>query len=129
MKVLFVSNSADVKNKPFIKFKCPGYSDKDSNTVTRAIMRLVDRKSMEYAGVPISGLFFNANNRRWNLYDGAYFRGADGSVFYFIGADTENWKGFSVKIGRVPEEKAAKLSKESIKEGFVSPELSKRSKG
>lgn len=100
-----------------IKFKCPGFNGVDSAKTVKTLNALLDRKSMAFAGVPISGLFSKPGGN-FNLYGKTYFHGADGKTVYaFEGVDTENWKGFSVRISKIAPDVVKKLAKSSILEG------------
>ena len=81
-----------------IIFKCPGHNGDDAK-FQAAVKRMVDKKSLEFAGVAISSIFVKPSGN-FNLYGKTYFYGKDGSIYYFEGRDTENWKGFKVLIAR-----------------------------
>lgn len=80
-----------------ILFKCPAPKDDDAKYV-KAVKAFVDKKSIEFTGVAISSIFVKPSGD-FKLYGKTYFFGKDGVIYYFEGVDTENWKGFKVRIG------------------------------
>lgn len=101
--------------KTSIRFKCPGSNAyKTDSGFIKGVLRTVEKKSKEFTGVSIAGIFLKPDGN-FNLYEGAIFYGSDSRVYRYIGVDTENWKGFSVRITRLTEAEAKKVPKEIIK--------------
>lgn len=86
----------------YIQFKCPGFSnadtDKKNDNVIKKIVKLIDSKSVEFTGVNASKFISPSFFDNFSLYARKFFKGTDGKTYSIIGVDTENWKGFSIRI-------------------------------
>ena len=104
MKITELFESAKPLNK--IRFKPPGWTDalmrkpNSEQLYIDRILKAVQKKSVEFTGVDISP-FFVRDNGEFNLYGKFYFTNSAGNIYYWTGANTENWKGFSVVIAQV----------------------------
>ena len=97
-----VKKCKDTGNE-FIVFKTPAPSVKDANgnwketpNFVKKVLKCVDKHSVPFMGIKLSEYFQEANGD-WKLY-GTHTICVDGYFFHWTGVDTENWKGFSVKI-------------------------------
>jgi len=86
----------------YIQFKCPGFSnadtDKKNDNVIKKIVKLIDSKSVEFTGVNASKFIIPSFFGNFSIYGRKFFKGTDGKTYSIVGVDTENWKGFSIKI-------------------------------
>lgn len=86
----------------YIQFKCPGFvnadTDKKNDNVVKKIVKLIDSKSVEFTGVNASKFISPSFHGNFSLYTRKFFKGTDGKTYSITGVDTENWKGFSIKI-------------------------------
>lgn len=95
-----------------IKFKTPAHKGNDEKYV-KEVLKAVDKYSTSFAGVPLSKIFQKPNGD-FNLYGPFYFYGKDNEVYSYNGVDTENWKGFSVRISKVAPDTLKKVPKSKI---------------
>lgn len=108
-----LSEAVQQKNpegETFIKFKCPGYNNastsKQQHSVYKRIVSTIDKHTKEFTGVPASKLISPSYKGNYNLYEKQHFKGSDGHTYRIHGVDTENYKGFSIKVTRLDPEKA-----------------------
>jgi len=90
----------------FIQFKTIGASVqvdgnwRETPNYDKKVLKMVGKHSEEFTGTNIADQFQESNGN-WKLYGKHPFKGTDGFDYYWTGVDTENWKGFSVKIVRI----------------------------
>jgi hypothetical protein len=97
-------------NEEFVRFKVPSNLN-TAKSIEKELVRIaayIDKKSMEYVGVPLSGLI--VEKHKLNLQKRAYFLSTAGEVCSVGGVDTENATGFSLIITKKNEHSIAEHS-------------------
>ena len=82
--------------KEFIQFKTPNISGLEPDQCRKKISACLRKQSLPFTGLDISTMFYR-DNGDYKLYGKFPFE-SNGQKYYWTGVDTENWKGFSVKI-------------------------------
>lgn len=105
----------------FIQFKCPGFSNATSPKKHHAVMKkmvdTIDKNSQEFSGSDVSKLISPTYHGDFVLYKQQHFKGSDGHTYKVHGVDTENWRGFSLRITRLNPENAKKVQDRLVEPG------------
>ena len=92
----------DTQGRKYVQFKTIAPSKQvDGNwrevpNYTKKVLKQVAKESLAFTGVDISTMIQETNGN-WKLYGQHAFNNGD-ERYYWTGVDTENWKGFSIKI-------------------------------
>lgn len=85
-------------NNDYIQFKTANaLSCKDSSTYLSKVLKKVSVESLAFSGVDITTALLKPDGD-FKLYGRHYFSNSSDEIFYWIGVDTENWKGWSMRI-------------------------------
>ena len=86
----------DTQGRKYIQFKTPNTSGMEPEQCRKKIAAVLKKQSVGFTGIDISKMFFQPNGD-YKLYGQHPFNNGD-ERYYWTGVDTENWKGFSIKI-------------------------------
>lgn len=90
----------------FIQFKTANpITCKDSVQYMSKVITKVMKESVEFTGVDITTVFRKPNGH-FKLYGRCYFVNGEDQIFYWTGVDTENSKGWSLRIVQLTDEQA-----------------------
>ena len=84
----------------FIQFKTPNISGFEPEQCVKKINACLRKQVVPFVGVDISKMFYQTNGD-FKLYGKFEFTDSEGRKCYWTGVNTENWKGFSVKVVRI----------------------------
>lgn len=92
--------------RSYIQFKTGNPSlCKDSITYISKVMKKVMQESVAFTNVDITTVFRKPRGD-FKLYGRHYFINSTGDVYYWIGVDTENHKGWSLRIVKLDDDTA-----------------------
>lgn len=92
--------------RSYVQFKTANASAcKDSVAYISKVIKKVMQESLDFTGIDITPVFRKPRGE-FKLYGRHYIINTDGDVYYWTGVDTENWKGWSLRIVKLDDDAA-----------------------